>query len=67
MKLTLIGWPPMKDTTINQKCSGAGEKRMEKRDTREPKQDANAPCLQARRERGHNVVAHCQKLHVAGS
>ena len=48
----------MKDTTINQKCMGVSKKRMEKRDTRERKQDANAPCLRARRERGDNVVAH---------
>jgi hypothetical protein len=48
----------MKDTTINQKCPGAGKKRTEKRDPREWKQDANAPCLRARRERGDNVVAH---------
>jgi len=55
---TLIGWPPMTDTTTNQKCSGDGEKRMEKRDAREREQDANAPCLRARRERGGNVAHH---------
>ena len=48
----------MKDTTINQKCPGAGKKRTENRNPRERKEDANAPCLGARRERGDNVVAH---------
>ena len=47
----------MTDTTTNQTCLGTGEKRMEKRDAREREQDANAPCLRARRERGGNVSA----------
>ena len=48
----------MTDTTTNQKCSGAGKKRMERRDVREQEQDANAPCLRARRrERGGDVSA----------
>jgi len=48
----------MTDTTTNQKCLGAGKKRMEKRDAREQEQDANAPCLRARRrERGGDVSA----------
>ena len=57
----------MKDTTINQNCPGAGKKRTEKRDPRERKQDANAPCLRARRERGDSVVAYRQQSHLAGS
>ena len=40
----------MEDSTTNQKWAGEEEKRMEKRDTRGQEQDANAPCLQARRE-----------------
>ena len=48
----------MADTTTNQKWVDAEEKRMEKRDEREREQDANAPCLQARRERGGEVAHH---------
>ena len=48
----------MTDTTTNQKCSGAGKKRMEKRDAREQEQNANVPCLQVRRERGGDVAHH---------
>ena len=48
----------MTDTTTNQKCLGNGKKRMEKRDARDREQDANAPCLRARRERGGNVAHH---------
>ena len=58
IKQTLIGRPPMTDTTTNQKCLGDGKKRMEKRDARDREQDANAPCLRARRERGGNVAHH---------
>ena len=48
----------MADTTTNQKWADAKEKTMEKRDAREREQDANALCLQKRRERGDNVVHH---------
>ena len=48
----------MTDTTTNQKCSGIGEKRMEKRDAMEREQDVHASCLRARRERGGDVAHH---------
>ena len=48
----------MADTTTNQKWADAEEKRMEKRDAREQMQDAKVPCLQARMERGGDVVHH---------
>ncbi len=46
----------MADTTTNQKWADAEEKRIEKRDAREREQDANAPCLRARRERGGDIA-----------
>ena len=46
----------MADTTTNQKLADVEEKRMEKRDARDWEQDANAPCLRARRERGGDVA-----------
>jgi hypothetical protein len=48
----------MADTTTSQKWAEAEEKRMEKRDAREQEQDAKAPCLQARMERGGSVAHH---------
>ena len=41
----------MTDTTTNQKCSGIGEERMEKRDAMEWEQDVHASvCKQGGRE-----------------
>jgi hypothetical protein len=48
----------MADTTTNQKWADAEEKRMEKKDAREQEQDANALCLQARRETDGKVAHH---------
>ena len=48
----------MADTTTNQKWVDAEEKRMEKRDARGREQNAKAPCLRARKERGGGVAHH---------
>ena len=53
IKSARLKQPPMADTTTD-----AEEKRMEKRDAREQMQDAKVPCLQARMERGGDVVHH---------
>ena len=46
----------MADTTTNQKWADEEEKRIEKRDAREREHNANASCLQVRRERrGKNI------------